>query len=108
MEPIGIEDFLKLDLRLAKILSAEKVEGSEKLIKLNVSLGEEERTLVAGIAKHYTPDELVGKKIIMLANLKPRKLFGIESQGMVLAVSDGESMSLLVPEKDIKEGSKVS
>ncbi len=108
MELIGIEDFLKLDLRLAKILSAEKVEGSDKLIKLKVSLGEEERTLVAGIAKHYTPDELIGKKIIMLANLKPRKLFGIESQGMVLAVSDGESMSLLIPEKDIKEGAKVS
>ncbi len=108
MELIGIEDFLKLDIRLAKILSAEKLEGSEKLIKLKVSLGDEERTLVAGIAKYYTPEELVGKKVIMLANLKPRKLFGIESQGMILAVSDGENMSLLVPEKDIKEGAKVS
>ncbi len=108
MEQIGIEDFLKLDIRVAKVLSAEKVEGSEKLLKLRVSLGEEERTLVAGIGKHYTPEELVGKKIVMLANLKPRKLFGIESQGMILAAGDGENLSVLLPERDVKEGSKIS
>ncbi|MCS7277893.1 MAG: methionine--tRNA ligase subunit beta, partial [Aquificaceae bacterium] len=87
MELVGIEDFLKLDIRLAKVISAERVEGSEKLLKLRVSLGGEERTLMAGIAKHYSPEELVGKKILMLANLKPRKIFGVESQGMVLALS---------------------
>ncbi len=106
MELIGIEDFLKLDIRLARVLSAERVEGSEKLLKLRVSLGEEERTLMAGIAKHYSPEELVGKKVLMLANLKPRKIFGVESQGMVLALSDGESLSLIVPDRDIKEGAK--
>ncbi|MEJ7555012.1 MAG: methionine--tRNA ligase subunit beta [Aquificaceae bacterium] len=106
MELIGIEDFLKLDIRLAKVLSAERVEGSEKLLKLRVSLGEEERTLMAGIAKHYSPEELVGKKVLMLANLKPKKIFGVESQGMVLALSDGESLSLIVPDRDIKEGAK--
>lgn len=103
-ELIGIEDFLKVDLRLAKILSAERVEGSEKLLKLSISLGEEERTLVAGIAKFYDPEDLVGKKILMVANLKPRKIFGIESQGMILALSDGENLSLLVPDRDMKEG----
>jgi tRNA-binding protein len=108
MELVGIEDFLKLDIRLAKILSAERVEGSEKLIKLRVSLGDEERTLVAGIAKHYTPEALIGKSILILANLKPRKIMGIESQGMVLALSDGEGLSLIVPDRDLKEGAKVS
>lgn len=108
MEQIGIEDFLKLDIRLAKVLSAESIEGSEKLIKLKVSLGEEERTIVAGIAKHYKPEELIDKKILMLANLKPRKIFGIESQGMVLALSDGENLSLIVPDREISEGAKVS
>ncbi len=105
---IGIEDFLKVDLRLAKILSAERVEGSDKLIKLRVSLGTEERTIVAGIAKFYSPDELIGKKILIVANLKPRKIFGIESQGMILALSNGERMSLIVPDRDIEEGAKAS
>jgi len=105
---IGIEDFLKVDLRVAKVLSAEKVEGSEKLLKLRISLGEEERTIVAGIAKYYTPEELVGKKIVVVANLKPRKIFGIESQGMLLAASDGENFSLIVPERDVKEGARLS
>ncbi|WP_032496675.1 methionine--tRNA ligase subunit beta [Hydrogenivirga sp. 128-5-R1-1] len=105
---VGIEDFLKLDLRLAKVLNAERVEGSEKLLKLTLSLGDEERTVVAGIAKFYSPEELVGKKILIVTNLKPRKIFGIESQGMILALSDGEKMSLLVPDRDIEEGSKAS
>ena len=105
---VSIEDFLKLDLRLAKVLDAERVEGSEKLIKLRLSLGDEERTVVAGIAKFYSPEELVGKKILIVANLKPRKIFGIESQGMILALSDGESMSLLVPDRDVKEGIRAS
>ena len=108
MELVGIEDFLKLDIWLAKIVSAERVEGSEKLLKLKVSLGEEERTLMAGIAKFYSPEELIGKKVLMLANLKPRKIFGVESQGMVLALSDGENLSLIVPDRDIKEGAKAS
>ncbi|AAC06693.1 methionine--tRNA ligase subunit beta [Aquifex aeolicus] len=105
---IGIEDFLKVDLRVAKVLSAERVEGSEKLLKLTLSLGDEERTVVAGIAKYYTPEELVGKKIVIVANLKPRKIFGIESQGMILAASDGENLSVIVPDRDVKEGAKLS
>lgn len=108
MEFIGIEDFLKLDIRLAKIVDAQRVEGSEKLLKLKVSFGGEERVVVAGIAKHYKPDELIGKKILLLANLKPRKIMGIESQGMVLALSDGERLSLIVPDREMEEGTRVS
>ena len=105
---VGIEDFLRLDLRLAKVMEAEKVEGSEKLLRLKLSLGDEERTVVAGIAKFYLPEELVGKKVLMLANLKPKKIFGIESEGMILVFSDGETMSLIVPDREVKEGAKVS
>ncbi len=105
---IGIEDFLKVDLRLAKVLEAKKVEGSEKLLRLKLSLGNEERVVVAGIAKFYSPEELVGKKILVVANLKPRKIFGIESQGMILALSDGENLSVVVPDRDVKEGSRAS
>ncbi len=105
---IGIEDLLKVDLRVAKVLEAERVKGSEKLLKLRVSLGEEERTIVAGIAKFYKPEKIIGKKIVIVANLKPRKIFGIESQGMLLAASDGENLSLIVPDRDVKEGAKLS
>ncbi|HHJ64115.1 MAG TPA: methionine--tRNA ligase subunit beta, partial [Aquifex aeolicus] len=97
-----------LDLRLAKVLSAERIEGSDRLLKLRVSLGDEERTLVAGIAQHYSPEELDGKKILVVANLKPRKIFGVESQGMILALSDGKNLSLLVPDRDIREGVRAS
>lgn len=105
---VSLEDFLKLDIRLGKVLEAERVEGSEKLLKLRLSLGEEIRTVVAGISKFYTPEELVGKKVLVLANLKPRKIFGIESQGMILALSDGKTLSLLIPDRDVEEGAKVS
>lgn len=107
-ELISIEDFKKLDIRLAKVLSAKRVEGSEKLIELSLSIGEENRTVVAGIAKSYLPEELIGKKILFLANLKPRQIFGIESQGMVLALSDGENLSLIVPDRDLPEGLRAS
>ncbi len=107
-EQISFEDFRRIDLRLAKVLSARRVEGSDKLIELRVSLGGEERTLVAGIAMYYKPEDLVGKKIMMVANLKPRKIFGIESQGMILALSDGDTLSLIVPERDVKEGTRAT
>jgi len=107
-ERVSIEDFMKLELRIARVLSAERIKGSDKLLKLTLSLGNEERTVVAGIAKYYSPDELIGKKILIVANLKPRKIFGIESQGMVVALQDGESLSLLVPDKDVMEGTRAS
>ncbi len=110
METIKFDDFAKIDLRIARIVSAEKIEGADKLLKLIVSLGEEERQIVAGIAQHYSPEELVGKKIVLVANLEPKKLRGVESQGMLLAAVKGndEEIALLIPDKDIGEGTKVS
>ena len=107
VEQIEIADFAKVDLRVAKVLEAERVEGADKLLKLQVDLGTEQRQIVAGIAKQYAPEELVGKKIIVVANLKPAKLRGIESNGMLLAASDTESISILTPLKDVAIGSKV-
>ena len=105
---ISIEDFKKAELKIAKILSAERVEGSEKLIKLRVSLGEEERQLVAGIGKAYEPEALIGKEIVVVANLEPRTMMGLESQGMLLAASEGDGLPvLLVPEREIAPGSSV-
>lgn len=104
---ITIDDFAKIDLRVGKIMEAEKVEKSDKLVKLQVELGNEKRQVVAGIAKHYAPEDLIGKKIILVANLKPAKLMGIESQGMVLAASDSNILTLATFEKDIPSGSKV-
>lgn len=105
---INIDDFKKVDLRVAKVLAAERVPKSEKLIKLKISIGTEERQIVAGIAQHYKPDELVGRKIIVVANLQPAKLMGNESNGMLLAASDTSGkLSLLVPDKDIDERSTV-
>lgn len=106
-EEIGIEDFGKLDLRVVEILKAEKVEKTDKLIKLEVKLGEEVRTVVSGIAKHYQPQELVGKKIVLVANLKPVKLRGITSQGMILAASNGEMLEVLQLSQDLPTGSRV-
>ncbi len=107
-EMIEYEDFAKLDLRVAKIIAAERVPKSRKLIKLTISLGDEERTIVGGIALHYNPEELVGKKIIVIKNLKPRKLMGITSQGMLLAATNENEFSLLTLDRDVKEGSKIS
>lgn len=104
---IEISDFAKIDLRVAEIKVAEKVEGADKLLKLQIDLGGETRQIVAGIAKHYTPESLVGKKIVVVANLKPAKLRGIESNGMLLAASNAESVVILSPEKDIGAGSRV-
>ncbi|MBI4126692.1 MAG: methionine--tRNA ligase subunit beta [Deltaproteobacteria bacterium] len=107
-ETIDITDFAKIDLRVAEILTAERVEGTEKLVKLEISLGEESRRqIVAGIAQHYTPEELIGKRIVVVANLKPAKLRGVESQGMLLAASDGQTISILTPLKAVAVGSKV-
>lgn len=105
---IGYDQFMDIDIRVAEVISAEKIEGSNKLLKLQVRLGEEERQLVAGIAKHYNPDELTGKKVLMVANLKPAKIFGVESNGMILAASNDEGeLTLTTVEKDIVSGSRV-
>ncbi len=82
---VTVDDFRKIDLRIGKVIEASPVEGSQKLLKLIVDAGVEKRQIVAGIAEHYRPEELVGKYIVIVANLKPKKIMGIESQGMLLA-----------------------
>ena len=104
---ISIEDFAKIDLRIAEVLKAEKVEGADKLLKLQIKIGNEKRQIVAGIAQHYTPEELIGKKIVVVANLKPAKLRGIESCGMLLAASDSKGLTLVTVDRDIDSGAKV-
>ncbi len=105
---ISFDDFKKIDLKTAKILTAEKIEGSNKLLKLKVDLGSEKRQLVAGIAEDYKPEELPGKKILMVTNLEPAEIFGVKSEGMLLAASsDQGDLSLATVDKDIVEGSKV-
>lgn len=113
---INFEEFQKIELRVAKILSAEKVEGADKLIKLTVDLGGApletgagERQIVAGIAQYYAPEALVGRQIVVVANLEPKVLRGLESQGMLLAAhgEEGEPI-LLTPEKEAPIGSIIS
>jgi methionyl-tRNA synthetase len=106
---ITIDEFMKIQLKTAKVLTAERVPKSEKLLKLQVSLGEggEQRQIVAGIGKKYEPESLVGKTIIIVANLKPAKLMGIESQGMVLAAGDSEVRGLATILEEVDPGTKV-
>lgn len=105
---IGIDDFMKVDLRTARVLAAEKVPNSRKLIKLTIDAGAEQRTLVAGIAEAYEPEALVGRTIVMVFNLKPAKLMGIESNGMVLAASpDGGTPTLVGVDQEIPPGTRV-
>lgn len=105
---ISLDEFKKVELRSAKVTAAERVEGADKLMKLQIEVGLESRQLVAGIAQHYTPEELIGKTIIIVANLEPAKIRGIESQGMLLAVSDGDVLSLLTSDKAVQSGKIVS
>jgi methionyl-tRNA synthetase len=104
---IGIDEFQKVQLKVAKILKAERVPKSSKLLKLQVDIGTEQRQIVAGIGKKYSPEELVGKTIVVVANLKPAKLMGIESQGMVLAAGESDMLGLLGVSEDIPVGTKV-
>jgi methionyl-tRNA synthetase len=106
-EYISIEDFAKIDLRVAEVISCEKMEKADKLLILRVKLGEEERTVVSGIAKHYAPEDLVGKKVVLVANLKPTKLRGVMSHGMILAASDDQYVDALTVTKDIASGNRV-
>jgi len=104
---ISIDDFARVQLRVAEVLEAEKVQGADKLLKLQIKIGQESRQIVAGIAKYYAPEQLVGKKIVVVANLKPAKLRGIESQGMLLAASNEEKVTLLTVDQDIESGARI-
>ncbi|MFN3698737.1 MAG: methionine--tRNA ligase subunit beta, partial [Dictyoglomus sp.] len=106
---ISIEEFKKVDLRVAKVISARKVENSDKLLLLEIDLGEEKKQIVAGIAEFYKPEEIVGREIIVVYNLQPAKIRGYESQGMLLAAKDSKGrLAILTPEKEVDPGSKVS
>ncbi|WP_434578300.1 methionine--tRNA ligase [Thermoanaerobacterium thermosaccharolyticum] len=104
---IKIDDFAKIDLRVAEVLEAEKVEGADKLIKLKLKVGDEVRQVVSGLALHYKPEELTGKKLVLVANLEPKKLRGIESYGMILAASNEGKLTVVTVDKDIESGAKV-
>ena len=104
---ITIEEFRRLDLRVAEVLEAEPVPKSKKLLKLTVKLGDETRTLVAGIAEHYRPEALRGRKVVVVANLEPATLMGVESNGMVLAGSEGDTLALLTLDRDLPPGAEV-
>lgn len=105
---IQYDDFDKLDLRIGTILTAEKVQKADKLLKLEIDLGFEKRTIVSGIAQHFTPEELVNKQVIVVANLAPRKMRGIESQGMILTAEEpGGKLILVNPDSMAQNGSNV-
>ncbi len=104
---VTFEEFKKIDLRVAKVLSAESIDGSDKLIKLQIDLGEEQRQLVAGLRPDYAPEDLLGRQIIVVANLAPRVMMGFQSQGMLLAAENGRPV-LLQPEQEVAPGSKIN
>lgn len=109
MKPtITYDDFSKLDLRVAEVINAEKVKGADKLLRLEIDLGFEKRQIVAGIAEYYNPDEIIGMKIVVLSNLEPRKLRGLESKGMLLAATSEREVILLTLDRDALPGSTIS
>ena len=106
-ETISIDDFSRIDLRIARIVDAELIADADKLLKLTLDIGVEQRTVFAGIRAAYTPKELVGRLTVMVANLSPRKMRFGESQGMVLAAGDGNSIYLLAPDSGAAPGMRV-
>lgn len=104
---INFDDFSKVEMRVGKILTAELIEGSEKLLKLEVDFGEEKRQVLSGIAKYYSPEDLIGKQTIFVTNLEPRQMMGLESQGMLLASGTEDKIILFEPSEEISNGSKL-
>ncbi len=105
---VSFSEFQKLELRVAKIDVAERVKGADRLLRLQISLGDEQRQIVAGIAEYYEPDALVGRQIVVVANLEPATIRGVESQGMLLAASDDHGLALVTPDSEISDGAGVS
>ena len=104
---ITFDEFKKLEIRIGKILSAEKVEGTDKLMKLEIDLGQEKRQLIAGIAEFFQPNQLIGKEIPVLVNLEPKEFKGVKSYGMILAVDIDGRPILLSPEEEVPAGSTI-
>lgn len=105
---LDISEFAKVQLQVAEVLQAERVEGADKLLKLQIDMGGEKRQIVAGIAEHYSPETIIGKKITVVANLKPAVIRGVESNGMLLAAKKGKKLFVLTPDGDLPPGAKVS
>jgi methionyl-tRNA synthetase len=106
---ISFDDFTKMDLRLGKVIAAQKMENADKLLMLTVNTGIDERTIVSGIALHYSVEEIVGKSVVVLMNLAPRKIRGVESHGMLLMAENEEgTLSALVSERGFEEGPTIS
>ena len=104
---ISIDEFMTVDLRVARVLEAERIEGTDKLLRMQVDLGSEQRQLVAGIAQAYAAEDLVGKKIVVVANLKPARVRGVDSQGMLLAADAGGRPIVATFEEDVPLGTRV-
>jgi len=105
---VNINQFKQLDLRVAKILKAERIENTDKLILLSIEVGEEKRQIVAGIAESYTPEDLIGKEIIIVANLEPKVIKGYVSQGMLLAAKSDNGPVLLIPDGEVAPGTPIT
>jgi len=107
MELISIDDFLKAKLKTAKVLTAERVKNTEKLLKLSIQIGEETSQIVAGIAQFYSPENIIGKNIVVVSNLKPAKICGLESNGMLLAAKTEGQLKIITIDGDMPSGSSV-
>jgi methionyl-tRNA synthetase len=108
VEQITIDEFKRLDIRIGHVTAAERVTGTDKLVKLTVDIGDEVRTVVAGIATHYQAADLVGRRIVVLANLQPRTVRGVESRGMLLAATWGDDVAILTVDGDAPKGAKIT
>jgi methionine--tRNA ligase beta chain len=106
-QTVSFEEFLKMDLRIGRITKAEPVPQSRNLVKMIIDIGGESRQAVAGIAQHYSPKDLEGKHVAVITNLQPKKMFGIESNVMILAAEDEKTVSILMPDRPVKVGSKI-
>ncbi len=104
---INIDDFAKVEMKIGNVVSAELVEGSEKLLKLKVSFGEDERQVISGIAKSYSPEELVGKNFAFVTNLEPRTIMGLESQAMIMAADGKNGPVCLTPTNEVEPGTSL-
>lgn len=105
---IAYDDFEKIEIRIGKVISAQKIENADRLLKLEVDFGDEKRQIVSGIAEHYQPEDLIGGEFPFLTNLEPRMLKGVESQGMILAIGTEEKIVLIEPTEEVPLGSKIS
>lgn len=106
-ETISMDDFAKLDLRAGKVINVQRVPGKEKLLALQVDIGTEVRTVIAGIAQEFTPEELLGKQVVLVANLEPKRISGIVSQGMILAAGEETALAIVTLDREVPLGTRV-